>query len=70
MWLHAGEHGVPAEILAEHEEIVDALEHRDTREALRLLAAHRSRSETFLTVLVDPANQPAGAGSPSRVVGQ
>jgi DNA-binding GntR family transcriptional regulator len=62
MWLHADEHGVPAEILAEHEAIVDALEHRDRRRALRLLAAHRSRSETFLTMLVDPAS----AGSPPR----
>jgi DNA-binding GntR family transcriptional regulator len=53
MWLHADEHGVPAEILAEHEEIVDALARRDRRLALRLLATHRSRSETFLTVLVD-----------------
>jgi DNA-binding GntR family transcriptional regulator len=47
-----------------HEEIVDALEHRDRGQALPLLTAHRSRSETFLTVLVDPANQPAGTGSP------
>jgi DNA-binding GntR family transcriptional regulator len=69
MWLHADEHGVPAEILAEHEEILEALEHRDTRHALRLLAAHRSRSETFLTVLVDPTNQPASPGSPSRATG-
>jgi DNA-binding GntR family transcriptional regulator len=66
MWLHTDEHGVPAEILAEHEAIVDALERRDRRLALRLLTAHRGRSETFLTVLVDPARQPASAESPPR----
>jgi DNA-binding GntR family transcriptional regulator len=62
MWLQADEHGVPAEILAEHEVIVEALEQGDRRQALRLLSAHRRRSETFLTVLVDPARRPASDG--------
>jgi DNA-binding GntR family transcriptional regulator len=61
MWLHTDEGGIPAEILAEHEEIVDALTHRDRRQALRLLAAHRRRSETFLTVLADEAPKAASA---------
>jgi DNA-binding GntR family transcriptional regulator len=65
MWLHADEHGVPAEILAEHAEVLDALVHGDRERALRLLAAHRGRSETFLTVLVDAADQPAAAGLPA-----
>jgi DNA-binding GntR family transcriptional regulator len=58
MWLDADEEVVPAEILAEHERIVTALEKRKHDQALRLLERHRARSETFLRVLV---------GGPSEV---
>jgi DNA-binding GntR family transcriptional regulator len=53
MWLQDAERHVPAEILAEHERIVTALEEGNTDEAARLLRHHRRRSETFLTILVD-----------------
>jgi DNA-binding GntR family transcriptional regulator len=59
MWLDADEHAIPTEILAEHERIIVALEKRKHDRALGLLEQHRSRSETFLRVLVDV---PAGAG--------
>ncbi len=54
MWLEDPERQVPAEILAEHEGILTALERQDTAGALDLLEQHRIRSETFLTVLVTP----------------
>jgi DNA-binding FadR family transcriptional regulator len=52
MWLEADDRAVPAEILAEHERIVAALEKRKPDRALHLLEQHRARSETFLRVLV------------------
>jgi DNA-binding GntR family transcriptional regulator len=54
MWLEDPERHVPAEILAEHERIVEALERHKTDHALRLLERHRTRSATFLRVLVNP----------------
>jgi DNA-binding GntR family transcriptional regulator len=53
MWLADPERHVPAEILAEHERILTALERRNPDQALRLLEQHRARSETFLRVLVN-----------------
>jgi DNA-binding GntR family transcriptional regulator len=55
MWLADPERHVPAEILDEHERILTALERRSSKDALRLLGQHRTRSETFLRVLVDEA---------------
>jgi DNA-binding GntR family transcriptional regulator len=63
MWLTDDEHDIPTEILAEHEEIIDALEHHEETRALQLLSTHRQRSETFLSVLVDTA--PSAARSPA-----
>jgi DNA-binding GntR family transcriptional regulator len=54
MWLEGPDGGVPAEILAEHERILTALERGRHERALTLLERHRSRSETFLRVLVEP----------------
>jgi DNA-binding GntR family transcriptional regulator len=54
MWLEDPDRNVPAEILQEHERIVEALEQNKTDRALRLLEKHRARSETFLRVLVTP----------------
>jgi DNA-binding GntR family transcriptional regulator len=54
MWLEDPERHVPAEILTEHERILDALQHRKTDRALQLLERHRTRSATFLRVLVNP----------------
>jgi DNA-binding GntR family transcriptional regulator len=62
MWLEDPEQHIPAEILAEHDRILDALEKRRLDRALRLLDQHRARSETFLRVLVDPP-EPQAAGS-------
>jgi DNA-binding GntR family transcriptional regulator len=53
MWLEDPERHVPEEILNEHERILAALEKRNARQALRLLEQHRTRSETFLRVLID-----------------
>jgi DNA-binding GntR family transcriptional regulator len=66
MWLETDERLIPAEILAEHERIVVALEKRRRDRALRLLEQHRERSETFLKALVDappalPVSKAAGA---------
>jgi DNA-binding GntR family transcriptional regulator len=54
MWLDDPQRHVPAEILAEHERILAALEQRNPKRALHLLEQHRARSETFLRVLVAP----------------
>jgi DNA-binding GntR family transcriptional regulator len=54
MWLADPERHVPAEILAEHERILGALQDHHLDDALRLLEQHRARSETFLRVLVEP----------------
>jgi DNA-binding GntR family transcriptional regulator len=54
MWLHNPERQVPAEILQEHERILAALQRRNPDRALHLLEHHRTRSETFLRVLVTP----------------
>jgi DNA-binding GntR family transcriptional regulator len=54
MWTADPEQHVPAEILAEHQRILDAIVKPNTERALRLLEQHRARSETFLRVLVDP----------------
>jgi DNA-binding GntR family transcriptional regulator len=66
MWLDADEHVIPAEILAEHERIVAALEKGRNDRALRLLQQHRERSETFVRVFADAPptaelQEPAGA---------
>jgi DNA-binding GntR family transcriptional regulator len=58
MWLDDVDRGVPTEILAEHERIVDAVEQRDTKRALELLRQHRQRSETFLSVLTEGVPPP------------
>jgi DNA-binding GntR family transcriptional regulator len=55
MWLDDPQRHVPAEILKEHEHILAALERRKHDRALRLLEQHRTRSETFLRVLVNPS---------------
>jgi DNA-binding GntR family transcriptional regulator len=55
LWLEDPDGRVPAEILAEHDQIVRALEQRQTERAARLLARHRTRSETMLRVLVGDA---------------
>jgi DNA-binding GntR family transcriptional regulator len=60
MWTADPEQHVPAEILAEHERILDALEKPNTDRALRLLEQHRARSETFLRVLVEPPEPKSG----------
>ena len=54
MWLEDPERHVPAEILTEHQRILDALQRRRTDRALHLLERHRTRSATFLRVLVSP----------------
>jgi DNA-binding GntR family transcriptional regulator len=54
MWLEDPERHLPAEILAEHQRILGALERGKTARALALLEQHRARSETFLRVLVEP----------------
>jgi DNA-binding GntR family transcriptional regulator len=53
MWLDDNNRGVPTEILAEHERILDAVKQRDPKRALELLKQHRQRSETFLSVLTE-----------------
>jgi DNA-binding GntR family transcriptional regulator len=58
MWLDDVDRGVPTEILAEHERILDAVEHRDAKRALELLKQHRQRSETFLSVLTEGVPPP------------
>jgi len=52
MWIEDADRHVPAEILAEHERILEVLRSGRLDHALRLLAEHRLRSETFLRVLV------------------
>jgi DNA-binding GntR family transcriptional regulator len=52
MWLHDPDRHVPAEILNEHERILNALKQNDGEQALALLQRHRERSETFLETLV------------------
>jgi DNA-binding GntR family transcriptional regulator len=60
MWLADPERHVPAEILAEHQRILASLENADHERALALLRQHRTRSETFIRVLVDAKqNEPA-----------
>ena len=54
MWLHDPERHVPAEILKEHERILTALNRAKPDRALQLLEQHRTRSERFLRVLVNP----------------
>jgi DNA-binding GntR family transcriptional regulator len=54
MWLEDPERHIPAEILVEHERILDALQRRKPDRALRLLERHRNRSATFLRALVNP----------------
>jgi DNA-binding GntR family transcriptional regulator len=54
MWLEDPAEHASAEILEEHERILAALESHDRKPALRLLEQHRSRSESFLRILVDP----------------
>jgi DNA-binding GntR family transcriptional regulator len=56
MWLADPQRHVPAEILAEHERILAALQRADPERALALLRQHRTRSETFLRVLVGPTH--------------
>jgi DNA-binding GntR family transcriptional regulator len=54
MWAVPDEQLVPTEILVEHEEILDALERRAPKTALRLLERHRSRSKAMLGALGAP----------------
>jgi DNA-binding GntR family transcriptional regulator len=64
MWLRDDERMVPAEILAEHDRIVSAIESGRHQRALGLLEKHRERSEAFLRILVDPlAADERGTGS-------
>jgi DNA-binding GntR family transcriptional regulator len=51
MWLDADRHVIPAEVLAEHERIVDALERGKHDRVVKLLERHRERSEVFLQAL-------------------
>jgi DNA-binding GntR family transcriptional regulator len=64
MWLEDPDRQMPAEILAEHERILAALKKRKADRALRLLARHRARSETFLrrycTFLPPPGRRAPG----------
>jgi DNA-binding GntR family transcriptional regulator len=53
MWQASGAEPAPTEIVAEHREIVAALESRETSDALRLLELHRRRSEALLLALGD-----------------
>ena len=53
MWLDPDDNGLPAEILTEHERILEALDNGDIDGSLRLLHNHRRRSETFLFTLVE-----------------
>jgi len=55
MWLHDPDRHVPAEILNEHERILNALQRDDGEQALTLLQRHRERSETFIETLVNRA---------------
>jgi DNA-binding GntR family transcriptional regulator len=57
MFLEGNEQLVPEEILTEHDGIITALELREPDRALHLLEDHRKRSQTFVTVLLDPAEQ-------------
>jgi DNA-binding GntR family transcriptional regulator len=60
MWLDADRHVIPAEVLAEHERIVDALERGKHDRVVKLLERHRERSEVFLqalTQLPEPAQR-------------
>ncbi len=59
MWLEDTDQQVPAEILAEHGRILGALRGGRLDHALRAARQHRSRSETFLRVLVgnDPPRE-------------
>jgi DNA-binding GntR family transcriptional regulator len=52
MWLEDPDRHVPAEILAEHQRILNALERHNTARALQLLERHRTRSQEFLQVLI------------------
>jgi DNA-binding GntR family transcriptional regulator len=56
MWLEPSEDELPAEILAEHEAILTALEGGEGEPALRLLGEHRRRSEAFIAALA-PAGE-------------
>jgi DNA-binding GntR family transcriptional regulator len=59
LWLQDVDGHVPAEILGEHERILSALQAGKHDAALRLLAWHRSRSETFLRTLIELSEPPA-----------
>lgn len=55
IWMDDPDGTVPREILAEHDRILTALERGSTDRAMRLLAKHRTRSETFIRTLVEPS---------------
>ncbi len=66
MWTADPEQHVPAEILAEHQRILDALEKSNPERALRLLERHRARSENFLRVLVEAPEPKSGDSTSSH----
>ncbi|MCW3027208.1 MAG: hypothetical protein JWN81_419 [Solirubrobacterales bacterium] len=51
MWLQDDERLIPDEILAEHRQILTALQRHDHALALQLLREHRERSRAFVVVL-------------------
>ena len=53
MWIEDPAGRTPTEIVGEHERILAVLERRDARRALRLLQQHRTRSQSFLRMLVE-----------------
>jgi DNA-binding GntR family transcriptional regulator len=57
MWIEDEERVIPTEILAEHAEILDALERRARKQALRLLAGHRERGEALFNLLGQTADR-------------
>jgi len=65
MWMDDAAADAPEAILREHGEILAALERGEHRGALRALAAHRRRSEVFITALTPPAD---AAQAPTRLV--
>lgn len=52
MWLDADDHVIPMAIVGEHEAILAAIEDDTDAKAVQLLERHRTRSETFIEMLV------------------